>query len=665
VYERRLKILLALMVGVILIVLGRLVQLQVLWGDRLGERARELLTYVELLQTVRGRVLDRAGRPLAQDEPCYDLCFDYPMLLGPDAGPDDGALYRRWAARQQRRIREAEGLSRERAAEVFEQRLREGWLLAAELTRPPADRAGASAPAGGGADPDARLDAHLQEMSDAAADAVHRVERIREIIGGPPWEQTQPHPIVTELDEATAVAVRERLDEIVGASIEPSHRRAYPRGHDACHIVGILGPVSEAEQPRAPGDDSIPLKRKLAGYIYGDRIGRTGVEKACEDILRGTRGYRRLQRTGKLIEKDPPTLGRDVHLTLDVELQRALAELLGRPGAIVVLDVDTGEVLAAVSTPTFDPNRYAEDVADLQADQLRLPLWNRATAVRYPPGSTCKPLAAVASLAEGRIGAGTTFHCRGYMHQPTAFRCWIFKYGHGHGSLDVVGAIENSCNVFFYHVGERLGVRRQVRWFGEEFGFARKPGTGLPDERAGLLPDPAEVRTAGEARFLAIGQGRITVTPMHVANAMATIARGGTFLSPLLIRERSGEQVRHELPVSDRTISLVQKGMYRVVASGTARKHARDPEIEICGKTGTAQTAPRRRGIDDDGDGLPDRWGQVLASVDTAWFAGFAPYRWPKIAFVVMVEYSDAGGGATCGPIARQLVRICRAFGYL
>jgi penicillin-binding protein 2 len=319
-----------------------------------------------------------------------------------------------------------------------------------------------------------------------------------------------------------------------------------------------------------------------------------------------------------------------------------------------------------VSLPTYDVNTYRRDFDRLSRDQVRLPLWDRTVAVRYPPGSTVKPLAALAGLYTGEITPEKTFHCKGYLHNPHAFRCWTWKSHRGHGDMNVVSAIEQSCNVFFYNVGERLGVRRQVEWLGK-FGFADRPGTLLPSERKGLLPDPRRVRNVGEARQLAIGQGQAEVTPMHVANAMATIARDGEFRSPILVRELKSKQQVHRIPSSAEHIRLVQKSMYKVVHSplGTGYKHARDLEIEICGKTGTAETPGRRIRIDSDGDGRLDRWGPVVCTGDTAWFAGFAPYRNPRIAFVVMVEYSDTGGGQTCGPIARQVVRICRAFGYL
>ena len=279
-----------------------------------------------------------------------------------------------------------------------------------------------------------------------------------------------------------------------------------------------------------------------------------------------------------------------------------------------------------------------------------------------------KPITALGALSRGDIDANTTFNCPGWLISPTypSFRCWIYKgYGHGHGALSVVAALEHSCNVWFYRLGERVGLDRQLDWL-ERLGFGSECGTGLPEERPGIMPHPAETEGVGEARFLAMGQGRVTVTALHVANAVAMLARGGEFRSPLLVRQFADRQVVRQVGATPAAVALVQEGMYKVVNSrtgGTAYNHARDPEIEICGKTGTAETAPRR--TDSNGDGRIDQNDEVLRAGDTAWFAGFAPYRAPRVAFVVVAEYAQGSGGPVCGPIARRIAQICREFGYL
>ncbi len=654
-FQRRLKVFLTLMALGVAVLLVRLTDLQLLRGEAYRRRAEEKLTWVELLPTGRGRIVDRKGRVLAADQPCYEFCLPYAMLRGPGETDADRGFHRRWVARQVRGIQREEKVPRERAEALFDHRLARTWEVASEATGRPVD-----------------------ELRAAADRAVQRVETIRRLTRrrtgyGHVRLEHEFHAVAGGLTEDEVVALRARMDEMVGsATVRPSHRRWYPFGSEACHVIGRTGEVGREEVTAGAGE--VPLRERMGDYLPGDWIGREGVEKLCEPMLRGVRGYRRGRRTGEIDEEVPAWLGQAVHLTLDMELQRRLRAALARhathgAGALVVLNVPddeqrhvaAGEVLAMVSLPVFDLNEYQKDFRRLEADQVNLPTWNRAVAVRYPPGSTIKPLAALAALHHKVIDENTTFHCQGYLHHPGAFRCWIWgAAGTGHSWLNVVGGLENSCNVFFYNVGEQLGVRRQVAWLGQ-FGFADSPGTGLPEERPGLLPDPRRSRYAGDARFMAIGQGPISVSCLHVANAMATIARRGRFVSPLLVRELAHCQQRRRIELSDRHLELVHEGMYRVINSthGTGHRHAYVPGAELCGKTGTAETEPRR--VDSDGDGRPD---QVVRSGDTAWLAGFAPRSRPQIAFAIVVEYADAGGAVTCGPIGKEVIRACRELGY-
>ena len=639
-YKRRLKIFLILMAVAEAVLIGRLAQLQLIHGELYRRQAESLLAYEEPLPTGRGRILDRRGNVLAEDKACYDFCLHYRMLKGPGTTEADGKAYRRWADGWMKRIARRENITLDRAKELLPERMERTWRLAETITG-----------------------ATRNEMARAAEDIVARVETWRRIVGGPVKEEHLSHPVASVQDEETKVRLQGCLGQMVGASVRPSHRRSYPFKELACHLIGLLGPVGEAELAQTRQNRSLSIDDRLGDYLPEDRHGLSGAEKLCEETLRGQRGYRRRRRTGEMLQEVPARTGPDVHLTVDIDLQRALARVFRRRpdgtedrqrcGAVVVIDVPSGEVLAMVSQPTYDPNEYRRRLRALTGDRAGLPLIARAFAARYPPGSTVKPLVAVAGLTSGAIRPGEEIHCGGYLlpNAPDKFRCWIWlQYNSTHGPLEVVGALEHSCNIFFYTVGRRLRLRRLHDWFAA-FGLADRPGTGLPGERSGKLPDPNAPHDAGVAWHLAIGQGPISVTPLHVANAMATIARGGQFRTPLLVRELAGEQRRRDLKISPETIRLVQEGMYRVVNSsrGTGRA-ARDYEIEICGKTGTAKTTPRR--VD----------GRIVRSGDTAWFAGFAPYRSPRIAFAVMVEYSDKGGGPTCGPIARQVVRTCRDY---
>jgi len=660
-YKLRLKIFLGMLTAVLALLTTKLVQLQVLEGTEHRRAAEEAMRRVKVLPVVRGQITDRKGRILALDEPSFDLCLDY-RLLTADAA---------WIRRQKRLIARRERIDRAAAERRYRERSDLTWGVAREQ----AERAGLE------------LDAEVRRI-------VERVRAVRRIVNrGRVTEVTvrdeeQTHPVVRGLDEATALKLKARQGRMIGAAVLSSHRRWYPCGRDACHIIGMTGRVSPEEVKRynLREDRADWLTRMQHNYLPGDMIGKVGVERMCEPVLRGRRGYRRFRLSGETLREEPGVQGQDVHLTLDVVLQGKAAGLLeakGFTGSAVVLGIGTPEaprcdVLAMASVPTYDLNTYLADYPKLLADVVRLPLMHRAVVQRYQPGSTVKPLAALAGLGSGAITLTTTINCRGYLYTPDAFRCWIWtKYKTGHGRLNVVEALQHSCNVFFYEVGNRVGARRLCRWF-SMFGFAEAPGMGLPCERPGTVPTEAWLRRRhqrshrpSDARFMTIGQGMLTATPVHLANAMATIARGGVFLTPLLVLEGGPKQVRRDLPLPPAHLDAVREGMHRVVnhRRGTAWKVFHGPGVaplegvEICGKTGTATTAPQR--IDSNKNGRIDREDRIVRKGDTAWFAGFAPYGRPQIAFAVAVEYVEGGGGANAGPIARELVRICQEMGYV
>ena len=656
------KVFLGLLTAVFLVLAGKLVQLQIIEGKDYRNKAEEAMRKVKILPVMRGQITDRKGRILAIDEPCFDLCLHYRLLT------EDPA----WARAQVRRIAREKRINRDVATVLFQRRSDKTWAAAREVA------------AEAGADLDESIRAAVERVR-----AVRRIvnrDRAEEITVA---EEEQCHPIITGLDEMTAIRLRTDADEMIGLSIESSHRRWYPFGPDACHVIGLTGKVWPEERDRLNlKDGEAPwLERMRTNYLPGDTIGKVGVEKMCEQYLRGHRGYRRFRLSGQTLGEEPTVQGGDVHLTLDIVLQKQIAEMFeakGFTGAAVVLSIGTpqaptNEVLAMVSVPTYDLNEYPSQYPELVKDEVRLPLMHRAIVQRYQPGSTAKVMAAVAALSEGVITTGSTINCRGYMYTPDSFRCWIYKrFGHGHGPYNVTEAIEHSCNIFFYTVGQRLGSRRICDWF-SMFGLAEVPGTGLPSERAGTVPTEQWVRARanrgfqpGDARFMAVGQGLLTATPTHLANAVATIARDGVFLTPTVALEGGPKQVRRDLPVLPAHIEAVKEGMYRVVNSrqGTAWKYFHGPGVEpipgveICGKTGTATTAPQR--IDSNNNGRIDRGDRIVRSGDTAWFVGYAPHDNPRIALAVAIEYvTDGGGGANAGPIGREIVRACQKMGYL
>ncbi|MDY6913876.1 MAG: penicillin-binding transpeptidase domain-containing protein [Planctomycetota bacterium] len=653
-YKQRIKILLALWVLVFVGIAARLGYLQLLKGDAYRAKVVELLQSVKFTPARRGKIIDRHGRILAIDEPCFDICLDYRFMTTDPKWIDRAERARvrranrrlprqaRWIAGEQDRIKKQEGVSPERSEAIFRRRRLKTWRLA--------HRSAVE---------------NDQDLAESVGEIVSRYERMSS--GGQKdiRELYRSHPVVRGLDETSAVAIKAELADTVGMEIQPSHRRWYPYGEHACHVVGVIDEVNRDTQASLNRPQFEPdwLTWQRDSYLAGDKIGISGVEKMCEPVLRGRRGYRRLKRGGPVLQDVPSSPGDDVQLTLDValqaELQRIFIKQTGgvKNGCVVVLSVPRGEVLAMVSIPGYDLNRYRRDINDLIHDDVNFRLRSRTVAQQYPPGSTVKPITALAGLGEGVITLRTTYNCNGYLLPPGAphrFACWIAKRGGSHGPLAVVDAIKNSCNIFFYHVGEKLQRRRSAllcEWF-ERFGFGQVPGTGLPEEVAGRLP--GRIEYIGEARMLGIGQGPVSVTPLHVANAMAAIARDGEFLSPVLVRDAGPHQTRLSLPLRQEYIQAVQRGMREVCRPGGtayaylsgAKAEGEPLEVDVCGKTGTAGTGTPRG--------------------DMAWFVGFAPHDRPQIAFAVVVEYVTEGGGASnAGPVGRELIRICKRLGYI
>lgn len=661
-FKLRIKVFLALVAGIMLLVAGKLVILQIVQGEDFREKAEEAMQRVRTLPVMRGQITDREGRILAMDEPCFDFCLNYRFLTADE----------KWIKKQVRQLARRNKIPADEARAVYEDLARQTWSQAKDLAR----RSGVD------------LDEEVRRI-------IQRVEAVRRSVNRDRADaisvddEDQDHPVVAGLDEAVAMEVKAEAGEMVGATVVPSSKRWYPHGAEACHVIGLTGKVwpEETEKLNLKEDEAPELTRRRTNYLPGDTIGKTGVEKMCEPYLRGRRGYRRYRLSGQTLEEQPTVQGGDVHLTIDIALHKRVAALFAEQhftGAAVVIALGTpqsprSDVLALVSVPTYDLNTYARDYPKLLADQIGLPLMNRPIVQCYQPGSTVKPIAALAALADRKIGLGTPIDCKGYLYNPDSFRCWIWKSAHvGHGPLTVEEAIQHSCNVFFYEMGNRVGAPRLCEWFAL-MGLADKPGMGLPSERPGTVPTEAWLAKhlkrnyqPGDARFMAVGQGLVLATPVHMANAIATIARDGVFLSPTISLEGAPPQVRRKLPLSAAHLQAVREGMRRVVndRQGTAYKYFHGPEatplegIELCGKTGTATTAPQR--IDTNENGRIDLSDEIVRQGDTAWFVGFAPFNNPQIAVAVTVEYVGAGGGGgNAGPIAREIVRTCQQLGYV
>ncbi len=429
-----------------------------------------------------------------------------------------------------------------------------------------------------------------------------------------------------------------------------SQRRLYPRQGLAAHVIGYVGEVSEAELNTL----------EFARYKPGDIVGKAGIERQYNSVLMGVDGRRqvivdsrgRVRQVFGLKEAIP---GKNLQLTIDLDLQ-AVAELAmdGRKGAVVALDPRNGEVLAMVSRPAFDANRFAGRIRPDRWRQLveepDTPLLNRAIQAQLAPGSTFKPFVALAALETGAIDETFSVFCRGGgSFYGRFFKCHLKG---GHGSVDLYRGIAQSCDVFFYHAGNRLGIDPLAE-YAELCGFGQKTGIDLPHEAAGLVPSSRwKLRTfrqkwyAGETISVAIGQGALTVTPLQLAYAIGGLAMGGVWYKPLLVKSAMQSQPVRRATLHPKFVAEIVRALYGVVNEGGTGTRARLPGIELCGKTGTAQLASN--------EVLKNtKLGQTLK--DNAWFVGFAPRESPEIVVVALFEGGEHGYLA--GPIVRDVIK--------
>lgn len=429
--------------------------------------------------------------------------------------------------------------------------------------------------------------------------------------------------------------------------IDVCHLRLYRHGAQTAHVLGYIGEASEGDV--ASGD-----------YRQGDLLGKEGVEQTYDHLLQGTSGERVVvvDSRGKTLEEYQRAAahpGTPLELTLDLDLQQEAERLMrDRVGAVVALDPRDGEVLALVSSPSYNPNQFARglDPAEWQAllDDPGKPLQDRAIHNTHSPGSVFKMVMASAGLAEGLIDGHERVFCRGsttiYGH---TFGCW--RAG-GHGWVDLRTAIERSCNVYFYHLGQRLGIER-IATYARAFGLGTPTGIDLRGEKAGLVPDPEWSRRVrrspwfpGETISVAIGQGSMLATPLQIARMAAAVANGGRLVTPHLVRSlNAGGDVRIRVPAA--ALAAVRDGLTAVVndPSGTAYRAAHLADVAIAGKTGTVQVVARS-GVPN--DSLP------YALRNHAWFASFAPAGDPRLVVVVFVEHGGAGSSGAA-PIAKAL----------
>ena len=481
------------------------------------------------------------------------------------------------------------------------------------------------------------------------------------------FSMTNPYTFAEDVSAATIAAIKERSDFYKGVEHEVITYREYPEKSLAAHLIGVVGVISQSEYD----SQKAALEQKLAdpslsdaekeaikkrSYDLDDMIGKSGIEKVMEEYLKGADGVKVITKDaeGNLSEKytEKPAQGETVILTIDAGLQKAaetalekrIKELTGQKGleaagAVAVIDVNTGELLASASYPGYDLSTYYENYSKLSSDPAA-PLWNRVLQSTYAPGSTFKPLVSIAALETGTINRDTRFTCSGIFH----YKDMDFACLKSHGSTNVVEAIEKSCNIYFYNVADLLGITK-MNEYATAFGLGTKTGIELPEAEGVLAGIPyreslGKLWLPGDTIQASIGESFNLFTPLQLANYCAAIANGGKRYVPHLVKAvKSSDKtstvlekeptVSAETKISPSTISIVREGMLRVITQGSLQSTFQNLKVQAAAKTGTSQTVKMVNGRAVKGNN-----GFVIS---------FAPYENPEIAVAVLIENVDSG----------------------
>lgn len=724
--------------------------------------AESVLAETTLVPTLRGQIIDAKGRVLAIDRPTYDVSVHYPVLSG------QWVFRRAWRdAFRANRERWAQ-LSRDEREELvteyegpYQTQVEALWTMLCDFTGTTREQLEERKSAIHERIQQTtghvwlrqreRRSAELDDEEVTLSDVAKEIE-----------EQRDFHALLTGIDPAAQLRIQRHISDANQKAterdadgkpvkydgevwrlvrIEPSKQRDYPLAETtvsidrstlpgpirtdapmeikidglATHIVGAMRKAWFEDTERRPFVKRVRGQEPvidLGGYVTGDRVGAWGVEKSCEDRLRGSRGRLIEQLDTHTQDSQPPVPGETVKLVMDTALQARVQAIMdpalglmkvqpwnskdpsvdplrpqmGSPlyGAAVVLEISTGNVLAAVSTPSLSLRELREEPEAILGDELRRPYLNRAFSQPFQPGSTVKPIVLASAITNRNLGVSEPIECTGHLEKndPNHFRCWIYKQTHGartHGPLPAEEAIARSCNIFFYTLGKRMGPQPLVSWY-RKFGLGQPTGAGLDEEARGDLPNLARAGEPGvrgfepaDGVFMAIGQGPMTWTPIQAAAAYATLARGGYYITPTLLATPGDTPRRsQDLGLDPRGVDLALKGLDSAINQSYGTGHFLHlpggvneptfnvPGVRVIGKSGTADAAPLRIKTDDDREA-------IALEGDHAWMITMVrkeSSRVPQYVVVVVVEYGGSGG-AVAGPVANQIIHALKAEGYL
>lgn len=453
-----------------------------------------------------------------------------------------------------------------------------------------------------------------------------------------------PALIKPDIPKPLAILIEERKPELPGVAIRIGGVRHYPYGETASHVIGYIQAINREEYKRLDRDR----------FGIHSMVGRMGIEKYFDDTLRGWRGGEQIEvdargRMVGVLSRRPAEPGSDLHLTLDLDFQQKIMELIKKHRAsVAVIDLETEGLLAMASSPAYDPNIFVSPSASAQRlsvlTDVQSPMIDRSIGAAYPPGSIFKLVTALAALEVGKITPQTRFFCNGRFKlgkSGRVARCWFEE---GHGSINLYQAIERSCNVYFYNVATKL-TPEEIAKYAHELGLGEPMRLEISKLAPGLIPDSAWKRARfkqpwyqGETINMAIGQGYVLVTPLEILRLTSIIAKNGKFVDPHLVQNDEHEEIsRDRVAIREENLDVIKKAMLQVVESdyGTGQL-ARVDFGKLAAKTGTAQIPPLKA---------------------HGWMTGFFPYKDPKIAFVVFVEHGGSGG-ITGARIVKQLIEL-------
>ena len=620
-YLFRLRVITWAIFAGLLILLARLAWLQVFQAERYREQASRSVLRVRRLESPRGDILDRNGIVLATSRPGFDLSLDLTYFALTSSPSRSWSQFRRAIARKEPESWFTQFMTEVRSSSI--------WLKSTSRKL---------------SVPNDLLESRLKEIESEGLRQAHKrpAREWREIFLG---IIRKPHPIIRRVEPETAFLVESRREEFPGIVVSVSERREYPFGPLAGNVIGFMSKVTPEEFER--------YRERYAGseakkFLMDDWTGRKGIEFSYNSTLRGNRGMavETVDASGRLREKLSEVTavpGADVRLTIDLRIQQAAEEALGEwRGAIVVLDPRNGEILALATSPRYDPGSIAQMHTELSRQDGN-PLLDRATQGLYPPGSVFKVVTATAALEEGKVTPATQFNCEGALRLgDTIFKCVAV-----HGDCDLRRGMEKSCNVYFFNLGMSAGAGPLTEW-ARRFGFGKRSNIDVPFEAGGTVPNPARgAWSKGQTLNLSIGQGQLMVTPLQIARMMAAIASGGNLFRPHLLKRDGDDYLEGTLPINPAHLSALQDALLAVVETGTGSRYGRLENVHVAGKTGTAEVGEGRR--------------------DHGWFAGFAPFEEPRLAFAVVIEELPPGiyGGSSAAPAGRLVLKQIFERGFL